>query len=69
MRLTGLKLGLKPKPWLPCCHALLHMAPKWFDHWTTSAGHHSRLVAEIFTISINLSISSTFQVSRHFAGW
>ena len=17
------------------CHALLHMAPKWFDHWTT----------------------------------
>jgi len=20
-------------------HALLHMAPKWFDHWTTWAGH------------------------------
>jgi len=19
-------------------HALLHMAPKWFDHWTTWAG-------------------------------
>ena len=38
------------------------------DYWTTSAGHHSHLVAEIFTISINLSISSTFQVSRHFAG-
>jgi len=20
-------------------HGLLHMAPKWFDHWTTWAGH------------------------------
>ena len=23
-------------------HALLHMAPKWFDHWTTGAGLHTQ---------------------------
>jgi len=23
-------------------HALLHMAPKWFDHWTTWAGQTDR---------------------------
>jgi len=26
-------------------HALLHMAPKWFDHWTTWAGHTISVVS------------------------
>ena len=32
--------GLRLESILGHCerHALLHMAPKWFDHWTTWAG-------------------------------
>ena len=28
-------------------HALLHMAPKWFDHWTTWAGYTAQYVSSL----------------------
>jgi len=40
-------------------HALLHMAPKWFDHWTTWAG---------LPYGYNKPMKSTYLFIKH-SGW
>ena len=44
-------------------HALLHMAPKWYDNWTTRAGTlavvHTKYVHKLIFIDRQLSVDDT----------